>query len=68
METTMLNTTTVARQTRDRIIGVRMNQQEAAVVEALAEETGLSMSDVVRLAVRKAHAPRFKRRAKKTKR
>ncbi len=31
------------------------------VVDQLAEETGLSLSDVVRQAIRTAHADRFKK-------
>ena len=42
-------------------VGVRLNEEEAAVVSALADETGLSLSDVVRQAIRTAHPDRFKK-------
>ena len=67
MPFTLLNASLVARENRTRFVGLRMTPQEGRVVEELAEETGLSMSDIVRMAVRKAYAPRFKR-AKKPKR
>jgi len=46
-------------------IGLRLNEEEAAVVAALSEETGLSASDVVRQALRKAYAERFQSDAMK---
>ena len=48
-------------------IGLRLNEEEAAVVAALSEETGLSASDVVRQALRKAYAERFQSAATKKK-
>ena len=44
---------------RTQRIGLRMTPEEAAVVSAVAEETGLSASDVVRQAIRVAYADRF---------
>jgi hypothetical protein len=46
-------------------IGLRLTPEESRVVAELAEETGLSASDVVRQALRLAYAERFKARAKK---
>lgn len=46
---------------RMRMVGARLNDEESAVVEALAEETGLSLSDVLRQALRAAHPERFKK-------
>jgi len=42
-------------------VGVRLTEEEAAVVAALSEETGLSMSDIVRQALRMAYPERFGR-------
>jgi hypothetical protein len=54
---------------RSRPLGLRLSDQEAAVVNAVASETGLSASDVVRQALRAAYPAHFKRikdkRAKK---
>ena len=49
-------------------IGLRLSEQEAAVVAQLSAETGLSASDVVRQAIRKAHAERFVSSSQKRKR
>lgn len=46
---------------RTQRIGFRMTPEEAAVVSAVAEETGLSASDVVRQAIRTAHADSLRR-------
>jgi hypothetical protein len=64
-EATLLNTTSVARQTRVRIIGVRVSPQEAKVVEDLADEQGLNLSDIMRLALRRAYPERFPRTKKR---
>lgn len=52
---------------RTQRIGLRLTPDEARVVAELAEETGLSASDVVRQALRLAYADRFKAPAKKRK-
>jgi hypothetical protein len=52
---------------RTRRIGLRLTPEEAQVVAELADETGLSASDVVRQALRLAYADRFKAQAKKRK-
>lgn len=44
---------------RTERVGVRLSVEEADVVAQLVIETGLSASDVVRQALRKAHADRF---------
>jgi uncharacterized protein (DUF1778 family) len=44
---------------RTERIALRLTPEEAEVVSQLAAETGLSVSDVVRLAIRAAHAERF---------
>jgi hypothetical protein len=46
---------------RSRPLGMRLSEQEAAVVNAVAAETGLSASDVVRQALRAAYPAHFKR-------
>jgi len=53
---------------RSERIGLRLTPEEAEVVAQVAAETGLSASDVVRQAIRIAHAERFKAPAKKRKR
>jgi hypothetical protein len=45
-------------------IGLRLTPEEARVVAEVSDETGLSASDVVRQAIRLAHAERFKPPAK----
>ena len=55
----------VARQSRVRIIGVRVSPQEAKVVEDLADEQGLNLSDIMRLALRRAYPERFPRTKKR---
>jgi hypothetical protein len=47
---------------------LRLSAEEAEVVEALGLETGLSVSDVVRQAIRAAHPDRFKKPKPKPKR
>jgi Arc/MetJ-type ribon-helix-helix transcriptional regulator len=44
---------------RDKPLGMRLSEQEAKVVELVAAETGLSRSDVVRQALRKAYPEKF---------
>jgi Arc/MetJ-type ribon-helix-helix transcriptional regulator len=61
MPLTALNNALVARENRTRFVGLRMTPQEAQVIDDLVDETGLSMSDIIRQAVRLAYAPRFKR-------
>jgi uncharacterized protein (DUF1778 family) len=46
---------------RTERITLRLTPEESAVVAELAEESGLSISDVVRQAVRVAYADRFKK-------
>jgi uncharacterized protein (DUF1778 family) len=46
---------------RTERITLRLTSEESDVVAELAEETGLSISDVVRQAIRLAHAERFKK-------
>lgn len=48
-------------------ITLRLSTDEARVVADLSAETGLSVSDVVRQAIRTAHTDRFKAPAKKRK-
>jgi antitoxin component of RelBE/YafQ-DinJ toxin-antitoxin module len=44
---------------RTKQIAIRLSDDEARVVEAVSAETGLTVSDVFRQALRKAHADRF---------
>jgi hypothetical protein len=44
---------------REAVVTVRMSKVERSMVEALAEADGVSISDAVRMAVRRAHANRF---------
>jgi len=52
---------------RTRRIALRLMPEEADVVAQIAAETGLTLSDIVRLAIRSAHADRFKAKVKKPK-
>jgi uncharacterized protein (DUF1778 family) len=49
-------------------IGLRVTKSEAKMLEALSEATGLSMSDVLRMAIRREHAERIGEQAPKPKR
>ena len=40
-------------------LGLRVTRSEAKMLAELSEVTGLSMSDVVRLAIRREHSERF---------
>lgn len=44
---------------RENAITVRMSKDERRMLDALAEADGISISDVVRMLVRRAHADRF---------
>lgn len=55
----LLNIGRMVRGDRTERIGLRLNPEEAQVVSDLAAETGLTFSDVVRQAIRKAHPDRF---------
>jgi hypothetical protein len=61
MPFTALNNGLVKPEPRPRFVAVRLTLAEGKVVEDLAEETGLSMSDIIRQALRLTYAPRFKR-------
>jgi len=41
---------------RQKLLNVRMTEDEIAMVKELAEAAGLSQSDIIRQLVRKAHA------------
>jgi hypothetical protein len=41
---------------RNRVLNVRMTDAEMAMLQGLAEQTGLAQSDVVRQLIRRAHA------------
>lgn len=49
-------------------IGLRITKSEAKMLEQLSEASGLSMSDVLRMAIRREHAERFGESASKPKR
>jgi hypothetical protein len=49
---------------RTERIALRLSPEEAQVVADVSAETGLSLSDVVRQAIRTAHAERFGPKAK----
>lgn len=40
-------------------IGLRVTKAEAKMLEELSEASGLSMSDVLRMAIRREHAEKF---------
>ena len=65
MSEALLNTTLVARENRTRFVGLRMTAEEGRVVEAVAKEEGIGLSEVVRLAIRKTYASWFKRAKKR---
>ncbi|HEX3345100.1 MAG TPA: hypothetical protein VHS09_11040 [Polyangiaceae bacterium] len=44
---------------REDVITVRMSKDERKMVTILAEVDGISISDVVRMLVRRAHGERF---------
>jgi hypothetical protein len=44
---------------RDDVITVRLSRDERQMVKALAGADGVSISDAVRMSVRRAHAERF---------
>jgi hypothetical protein len=44
---------------REDVITVRLNKDERRMVSALAGVDGISISDVVRMSIRRAHADRF---------
>lgn len=44
---------------RSERVALRMTTEEAQVVHEVSDETGLSVSDVVRQAIRKAYAEKF---------
>jgi antitoxin component of RelBE/YafQ-DinJ toxin-antitoxin module len=44
---------------RDRQLHLRVSSEEQDMVQALADDAGLTASDVVRTLVRKAHRERF---------
>jgi uncharacterized protein (DUF1778 family) len=46
---------------RTERVTLRLTPEETAVVTELANETGLSVSDVLRQALRTAHPDRFKK-------
>lgn len=55
----------MANQERTERIALRLTPEESDVVAALAEASGLSVSDVVRQAIRQAYAAEFKKQKKK---
>jgi uncharacterized protein (DUF1778 family) len=44
---------------REDVITVRLSRDERHMVKALAGADGISVSDVVRMCIRRAHAERF---------
>jgi len=46
---------------RSERLALRLTPEESDVLNKVAEETGLSVSDVVRQAIRVAYADRFKK-------
>ncbi len=51
-------------ETREIMFHCRMTDLEREMLEQLAEEDGLSSSDVVRLLIRRAHREKFPPKAK----
>ena len=52
------NGSTCAMRKRDQVLQVRCSGEEIAMVRRLADRSGLSVSDVTRQLIRKAHAER----------
>lgn len=52
---------------RDHYVAIRVTADEKAMIEALAEDSGLSQSDVVRQLVRTAYREKFPTTPAKTK-
>lgn len=50
------------RSQRDDVVTVRLTRDERRMITTLAEADGISLSDVVRMLVRRAHAERFGRK------
>jgi hypothetical protein len=50
---------------RDNVVTVRMSRDEHQMAKALAGADGVSISDAIRMAVRRAHAERFAKSPKK---
>jgi hypothetical protein len=59
--------TGMTRGDRTERLALRLTPDEARVVSEVAAELGLTVSDAVRLAIRKAYADRLKAKHKKTK-
>ncbi len=53
---------------RDKKLTIRVSEEEIAMLESLAEADGVTVSDYVRLFVRRVHAERFSDKKPKTKR
>lgn len=53
---------TMLRSQRDDVVTVRLTRDERRMISTLAEVDGISLSDVVRMLVRRAHAERFGRK------
>ena len=52
----------MATQERDDVVTVRLSRDERNMLKALAGVDGISLSDVVRMLVRREHASRFGQR------
>lgn len=50
------------RSQRDDVVTVRLTRDERRMITTLADADGISLSDVVRMLVRRAHAERFGRK------
>jgi uncharacterized protein (DUF1778 family) len=46
-------------QDRDEVMTVRLSRDERNMVKGLAAADGVSLSDAIRMSVRRAHAERF---------
>jgi hypothetical protein len=53
---------------RENVVTVRLSRDEHQMVKAMAGANGVSLSDAVRMAVRRAHAEMFGAMKPKTKR
>lgn len=65
--TTALHNNDMAPRERTNAFQVRMGDDERAMVEALADDAGLSASDIVRLLIREAYRMKFGDKKPKTK-
>ena len=60
----MVKSTT--KEPRKKLVAVRLSRDELRMAEALADKDGVSVSDVIRMSLRRQHEARFPPRKEKT--